>query len=272
MIRKLKKTDHDVVMALIGHKPAENLFIIGDIEAYGYDSDFQEIWGQFHNDQLIAVLLRYDQNYIPFSGQHYDVKGFAEIINRNPKRIEISGLKHLVGPLQEFINRDIRKRSETYYAKCTGLSYELDEERVKRAHYLQPAEYQENIEMLRSIPEFAFGTFSVDARERAEKYKTGRTCIVRNEQGIMVASASTTAENSQSAMIVGVGTKPGFERRGYATVCLEKLCSELIAEGKSLCLFYDNPAAGKIYKRLGFTDIGLWTMIRYESVESSNNR
>jgi hypothetical protein len=265
MIRKLKKDDHESVFALIGHKPAENLFIIGDIEAYGYDSKFQEILGEFQEDKLIAVLLRYDQNYIPFSDQHYDVKGFAEIINRNPKRFELSGLKHLIDPLQEFINRDVRKYSETFYAKCTGLAYEVDEENIKRAKYLQPSEYHENIEMLRSIPEFATGNFSVEARERAENFKTGRTCIVRNEQGTMVASASTTAENSQSAMIVGVGTRPGFERRGYATLCMEKLCSELLAEGKSLCLFYDNPAAGKIYKRLGFTDIGLWTMIRFEA-------
>src|SRR4051794_10345800 len=117
MIRKLVKDDHESVMALIGHKPAENLFILGDIEAYGYDSTFQEIWGQFQNGKLIAVLLRYDGNYIPFSEQHYDVKGFAAIINRNPKQIEISGLKHLIEPLQELINRDVRKHSETYYAK-----------------------------------------------------------------------------------------------------------------------------------------------------------
>jgi uncharacterized protein len=230
------------------------------------DSTFQEIWGQFQKGELIAILLRYEQYYIPFSEQYYDVKGFAEIINRNQNRIEISGLKHLIEPLQELIKRDVRRHSETYYAKCTALSYELDKERIQQSSYLQPSEYQENIELLRSIPEFSTGNFNVESRQRAEKYKTGRTYIVRNEQGTMVASASTTAENSQSAMIVSVGTRPGFERRGYATVCMEKLCSELLAEGKSLCLFYDNPSAGKIYKRLGFTDIGFWTMIRYESI------
>lgn len=268
MIRKLHKEDHETVMGLLSHKPAENLFIIGDIEAFGYDSEIQEIWGQFQNDSLTAVLLRYDRNFIPFSEESYDVKGFAEIINSTPGQIEVSGLKHIVDPLQRLINRDVRKHSETYYAKCTGISYEISEERTRRANYLHPSEYAENIEMLRSIPEFATSNFSVEARERAEKYKTGRTYVMRNEQGIMVSSASSTAENSQSAMIVGVGTRPGFEGRGYATVCMEKLCSELLAEGKSLCLFYDNPAAGKIYKRLGFTDIGLWTMIRYEALST----
>ncbi|WP_332650078.1 GNAT family N-acetyltransferase [Lysinibacillus sp. 54212] len=265
MIRKLNSKDHEAVMALISSKPAENLFIIGDIEAYGYDSDIQDIWGQFQNDQLVAVLLRYDQNYIPYCESTYDVQGFADIINQNPNRVEISGLKHLIEPLHPLIHRSVRRYSETYYAKCTKLSYEIDEERFQHTHYLLPSSYQENIEMLKSIPEFAQGTFSVQGRERAEQYKTGRTYTVRDQHGVMVASASTTAENSQSAMIVGVGTKPGYEKRGYATLCMEKLCSELLGEGKSLCLFYDNPAAGSIYKRLGFVDISMWTMVRYEA-------
>lgn len=266
MIRKLNRNDHDTVMAFIGHKPAENLFIIGDIEAFGYDSAIQDIWGQFEDGRMIAIMLRYDQNYIPFSESTYDVKGFAEIINQNPNRIEISGLKYLVDPLHSLISRKVRKYSDTYYAKCTKLSVKIDEEQFQHTYYLQPSEYEENIEMLKSIPEFSMGTFSMEARERAEKYKTGRTYIVRDQDGIMMASASSTAENLQSAMIVAVGTKPGYEKRGYATVCMEKLCSELLAEGKTLCLFYNNPAAGNIYKRLGFIDIGMWTMVRYEAL------
>lgn len=266
MIRKLVNSDLQDVMELVGSKPAENLFIIGDIEVYGLESDIQDVWGQYEEGQLIAILLRFTSNYIPFSESTYDVEGFAAIINANPNQIEISGLQHLIAPLLPLIeNRNIRKMVDTYYAKCTKLSYEVNEERFKATHYLQPDEYEENIDMLFSIPEFATGTFSVEDRERAAKYKTGRTYIVRDEQGLMVASASTTAENSQSAMVIAVGTRPGYEKRGYATLCMEKICSELLAEGKSLCLFYDNPAAGSIYKRLGFVDIGMWTMVRYES-------
>jgi len=34
----------------------------------------------------------------------------------------------------------------------------------------------------------------------------------------------------------------------------------VLQEGKVLCLFYDNPEAGKIYKRLGYVDIGKWAV------------
>ncbi|MFP3916986.1 GNAT family N-acetyltransferase [Lysinibacillus telephonicus] len=93
--------------------------------------------------------------------------------------------------------------------------------------------------------------------------KTGRTYFIR-VNGEMVTTASTTAENSRSAMVVAVATKEEFKRKGLATDCMIKLCKDLLAEGKELCLFYDNPEAGKIYKRLGFEDIGFWNLYRYE--------
>ena len=58
MIRKLSNSDYETVMELVGKKPAENLFIIGDIEAYGFESDVQELWGQFEDEKLVAVLLK----------------------------------------------------------------------------------------------------------------------------------------------------------------------------------------------------------------------
>ncbi|MGP4075489.1 GNAT family N-acetyltransferase [Halobacillus sp. K22] len=70
-----------------------------------------------------------------------------------------------------------------------------------------------------------------------------------------------------SAMVVGVCTHPEHKNQGYASVCMTKLCQELLAEGKMLCLFYDNPEAGSIYKRLGFEDIGKWMMHVFHPVE-----
>lgn len=79
----------------------------------------------------------------------------------------------------------------------------------------------------------------------------------------MVSTASTTAENSLSAMVVGVATLENYKKKGYATKCMLKLCSDLLHEGKELCFFYDNPTTGVIYKRIGFEDIGVWMMYTY---------
>lgn len=263
MLRVCTEADRATIMALIERKPAENLFLISDIEAYGFDSSIQKVWGQFEDGKLIAILLKYCSNYIIYSEQDYDIEGFASIINKSIGKFEVSGLQHIVKQIRPFIKGKTIRDVETYYAKCTKLAYSLKDqyEDVKK---LEPHEYEENIQLLQSIPEFVNGHFSVEARERAEKDQTGRTYIIRDENGTMVTSATSTAENKTGAMIVGVGTKPGYAKKGYATRNMEKLCSDLLKEGKTLCLFYSNPSAGAIYKRIGYKDIGMWTLLRFE--------
>lgn len=263
MITKLTNAHREEVLAFLATKPAENVFLIGDVEVYGFDDPIQDVWGQFDDDTLIAVLLRYDRNFIPYSERTYDVESFVHIINSYEGDVEVSGFAHVVAPILPYMTRNIRKRSDTYYAKCEALAYDVDETAWQHMSYLTAPHYEENVEMLRSIPEFKHATMTVETRERAEAYQTGRTYVYRQD-GVMVASASSTAENTQSAMIVGVGTRPGYERNGYATRCMEKLCNELLAEGKMICLFYNNPKAGTLYKRLGFIDVGMWTMVRYK--------
>lgn len=45
--------------------------------------------------------------------------------------------------------------------------------------------------------------------------------------------------------------------------CTESdLCRDNFAAGRQfLCLFYDNPAAGRIYHRIGFRDVGVYTIM-----------
>jgi len=84
---------------------------------------------------------------------------------------------------------------------------------------------------------------------------------IQRDHGQIIASAGTTAENSASAMIVGVCTARGHRGRGIASRLVSFLCSQLIGQRfQSLALFYDNPEAGHIYRRLGFTDAGDWMM------------
>jgi predicted GNAT family acetyltransferase len=83
------------------------------------------------------------------------------------------------------------------------------------------------------------------------------------DDGRLVSVASTSAANSRSAMVVGVATQPGCRGRGYASAVVSSVCTASFAEGKEfLCLFYDNPNAGRIYNRIGFREIGEYAMLR----------
>lgn len=260
LIRQLVAYDHDKVMDLVGKKPAENLFIIGDIEAYGYDSDFQRLFGEFKEDQLIAILLDYDHNYIVYSEQAYDMEGFAKIINADEQLTGFSGLREIVSPMEHLIKKVPKRKSDTYYAKCESLAVKSEQQFniVKTTIEDIPA----HIDLLRSIPEFKGSPTNAEQMKRAIDNKTGRSFAIWDGDD-MVSVVSTTAENKQSAMIIGVGTRQAFKRQGFASELMIKTCEELLAEGKTLCLFYDNPQAGKIYERLGFEKIGMWNMNNY---------
>nr|WP_091497944.1 GNAT family N-acetyltransferase [Amphibacillus marinus] len=261
MIRKLLEADDQAVKALIMQQPAENLFIIGDLEAFGYEQDFQEIWGDFdHNSQLKAVLLRYEENFIPFSlTKDFNAAGFAEIINHFDGKYILSGLKPLTAMIAPLLADKRKKPRELYYAKCTTVDQlpTLDLTNVKE---LQLADLDKWIQFINGVPEFSHSTVNRETKQRDMERGVGRSYMIKSDDGMVISSASTAAENSQSAMIVAVATASAYMGKGLATQCLSRLIADLHHEGKELCLFYDNPAAGKIYKKLGFKDIGLWTL------------
>jgi uncharacterized protein len=261
MMRKLKASDNERVMDFLKDEAALNLFIIGDIEAFGYDSDFQELWGFFGEDHdLSAVLLRFHNSFIPYAKTgSIPVKEFSKIIKSYPDKIFLSGKSDLVEKFENIPGIEIGKKQVTYFAECNTEEFlgQIEFE-IKKAN---TEDVDRIIELRAEIEEFHPNPNAPKILRQSLETGTGRTYYLE-QNGQMVASASTAAENSMSAMIVGVCTHNDYRRRGLATAVMQKLFKDVMNEGKSLCLFYDNPEAGRIYKRLGFVDIGMWTMYR----------
>ncbi|KIL45116.1 GNAT family N-acetyltransferase [Jeotgalibacillus soli] len=264
MIRRLEQRDHDACFNLLKTQAAENLFIIGDIEAYGYETDFQKVWGEFNESgELVAVLLKYEENYIPFAPGDFDAKGFAEIISSDASFSMMSGLKEITEKIEPYISQKLKRKRQTYYAKCTSLDAITDTVETSFVQQAKLQDAEDLVELLNAIPEFEESMITVERKRRGLADGTSRSFFIK-EDGKMVSTASTAAENSLSSMVVGVATVDVYKKKGYATQCMLKLCRELLSEQKELCLFYDNPAAGAIYKRIGFEDIGFWMMYTYE--------
>ncbi|NMH67245.1 GNAT family N-acetyltransferase [Bacillus sp. RO3] len=262
MIRQLTEQDHDICQKLVQQQPAENLFIIGDIEAFGYEQDFQKIWGDFDAEgNLRGILLKYRENFIPFSMDEFDAEGFAAIINQHEDCSIVSGLKRIVTEVEPYLAKDITSKRHMHYAKCDSTAF-LDKHDLPHVKQADITDLPKLVDLLNSIPEFSGGDFTVEKRRHSMEAGVSRSYYVE-EDGQFVSSSSTTAENSLSAMIVAVCTHPEYKRKGFATDCMTKLCRDVLNEGKELCLFYDNPEAGKIYKRIGFKDIGYWTMYKF---------
>jgi uncharacterized protein len=260
IIRKLTRNDHDQVLSFLSEEPSINLFIIGDLEVFGYDYDFQDIWAEF-NDQgeIIAVLLRFYQSFIPYAKGEFNVAKCVSIINSFPKPAFLSGKTDIVKKFEAFKELQLGKKQDTFFAECTSTEFlgetNLDVKKASNDHIGQI------MSLRRSIDEFTIGDNAEEMLRTSMESNTARTYYTE-EDGIMTSCVSTTAENSMSAMIVGVCTRKNFRRKGLATSIMKKLFKDVLDDGKILCLFYDNPEAGRIYKRLGFKDIGKWTMYR----------
>jgi predicted GNAT family acetyltransferase len=260
MIRKLTDHDHDQVLAFLSEDPSINLFIIGDLEAFGYSSEFQEIWAEFDEQNTIkAVLLRFHQSFIPYAKGEFDTSGFVSIMKKYNQPISLSGKSDIVAKFEAFDDLILGKKQATFFAEClTDEFLSVNDVECKKASI---EDVDQIIELRRSIEEFHMRSDARDILVQAMESNTART-YYRDEDGVITSCVSTAAENSLSAMIVGVCTRIEYRRKGLATAIMQKLFQDVLDEGKTLCLFYDNPAAGRIYKRLGFKDIGMWTMHR----------
>jgi len=254
-------------MKLVLPEASINLFIIGDIEMYGYDTDFQELWGDFdQNDHLRGILLRYYKSFIVYGLDGYDACGFADIIESYEARDVISGEQGILKFLQPKLKGNYTD-VVTYFAECRKetLKQHDNEDLQSRINIAKPENARKLSELICSIEEFSMHNVDEHAERTVKniKDKAGRYYFIQEDEQV-VSMVATTAENSKSAMIVGVCTAPEHRQKGYTTAIMSKLLQDLLQEKESACLFYDNPKAGSIYKRSGFIDIGMWTMLRHK--------
>lgn len=256
-IRRLTHADHRAVMDYVLREPEINLFIIGDIEHFGYEHDQVEHWGQFGNGgNLLGMLTRYYDGLVFYSREEYDLEGFARLMLRFDFRL-LCGESSIVEPFTGILS--FSKRVDDVFCRLGGALRAEDSpllDRVRKADLDTAAAIAR---FLQSIEEFGGGQ---DEREISERLVGGiGRVFYLEERGQIVSVAQTAAENRHAAMVIGVATHPACRRRGFASACMTKLCRELLGEGLHLCLFYHNPEAGGIYRRLGFEPIGAWTLL-----------
>ncbi|MDM5198539.1 GNAT family N-acetyltransferase [Fictibacillus enclensis] len=258
MIVKADDTLNEQILDYLDEEKAMNLFIIGDIENFGYDTDFQDIWVDLGKQgEIRGILLRYFGNYLPYAKEEINAAGFSEIIKAGPPLEMLSGKKEIVELFQPIFSFTSKK--ELYFAELEEVDFSMKGLGRDDLTYATVNDVDDIIEMHNSIKEFQRRESARESLIQTLTTKTGRTYFIKKD-GRMVASAATTAENSRSAMVVGVCSHLDYRQQGLASRCTAVLCEDVLNEGKSLCLFYNNPRAGSIYKRIGFKDIGMWSM------------
>jgi len=265
MIRKLIIIDQEKVLEYLYKEASLNIFIIGDIENYGFDKDFQTIYGEFDKDNnYMSVLLNYRENMIYYSDKEYFNEEWLKVINTFDYKF-FSGSKKLIALIEPYIEGTTNKTMYFAEAKSIEIDNNGDYEEVIELKDEKDASLL--YDLLIDIPEF-FGMKDQkreDFIDRKMQHKSdGLTYIIKRDEKV-ISSAATVAETSINAMVIAVATDKDYRKLGLASKIMIKLIKEYIDNKKKyLCLFYDNPEAGKIYKRLGFKDVDFWVMLLKE--------
>lgn len=260
MIRKLNGKDNDNLMKLVMTEPEFNLYIIGDVENFGYNQNFLELFGEFDDKNILsAVLVRYFSIYMIYAKGEFDVDGFVNVIKNGDNFETLVGKTDIASKFEktslEFNNSEfhhfavLKEINPSFKADNKSIVKKASIEDIERIVYLK-----------NSIKEFSKG--SSNFKEiLLNDLKAGTTHGYYIEVGNNIVSyAQTSAENSKAAMVVSVMTDEKYRKKGLASACIKELCNDLIKQQKTLCLFYKNPEAGAIYRRIGFNEIGLWSM------------
>ncbi|WP_163651983.1 GNAT family N-acetyltransferase [Listeria sp. PSOL-1] len=263
MIKRLTASNEVEVMKLLKPEALLNLFILGDIENFGYDNDFIDLWGDFdENQQLRACMLRFEHNFLPYAkSSDFDVAAFTKIIQeKEGKNINISGIPRVVSQFEQTLPEIKAKKQEAYFCKCTNASM-INANHEVIIRQAKAEDVPAIVTMQAEIKEFEERDRNIDLM--IEQLNQGSKRIYYTEQNGEIASvAETSAENSFSAMITGVATKENYRNQKFASTILKRLCCDLLAEGKTPCLFYHNPIAGKMYHKIGFEDVSDFVLYR----------
>lgn len=264
MIRLLTEADCDTALTYLRQDASYNIFPIGDIETFGFDQPFQRIYGEFNDkDQLLSILLRYRNNAIYYCHEERFNDEYESIFAKDPFDF-FSGKTELTNLVQPFLTNYTQKTM--YFCEATSYDEGLSPTSIK-IHTLQTKEDCERLYDLLSIIS-EFNIVKQNKKDFVEgklfSIQMGLTLFIE-EDGKIVSTVATTAETTTNAMVVAVATHPEYRYKGYASILMKALMKEyLVVRRKSLCLFYDNPKAGAIYMRLGFTPIGTWDMYTKE--------
>lgn len=268
-MRKCSEKDRKSILAYISSEPETTLFFYGDIESYGVDKNPVAVWVDEKDEAIESLILQYRNTMFTIYSQNvnYDAKAVADFL-KGQKVTTISGKEEIINKLSLFFPDLVCNKA--YICRCNKVNTDflkpLPKEIVLRN--LTKEDAIKIAELDRTIDEFSFSInkgsdgLKKEVAKICDSFLAGCSYVGLFNKDELISSAGTSASSSLSAMVVAVATKKGYRGKGYASWAVSYLCKECFKTGKKfLCLFYDNPEAGKIYHKIGFEEVGKYDIL-----------
>ena len=104
MIKLLQEKDRTNVLDFLYQDAVYNIFIVGDIEAFGFDNQFQHFYAEIDTNGIYkSVFLRYYQSAVYYSVSSIFNKDYLMVFEKEPFSF-LSGKPKLLEPLIPYLN------------------------------------------------------------------------------------------------------------------------------------------------------------------------
>ncbi|WMM25888.1 GNAT family N-acetyltransferase [Tissierella sp. MB52-C2] len=268
MLVKATENNREEILNYCLEEEVFNIFIIGDIENFGFSSGIQDIWYEKEDDKIIGIVLRYHTTLIVYSKDLNMDFSSIRAITDNMNIENISGKSTVIDKLYPYLKGNYSRKDTKFcqYKDIGGLKDIKDDINVS-----DEKDAMEIAAAYGEISEFK-ALYSSDINIRYNQIFNristgeGKHVFIKDNLGIL-SHGNTTAENSHSAMIGGIFTRQNERRKGFGSQIVSYLVKDLINRKKNICLFYGNEEEGKFFMKLGFEIIGNWTVLRSEKDE-----
>jgi predicted GNAT family acetyltransferase len=263
--RLLTDADAPAVVDLCARHPQLMLTTRMNLESFGYNGPHVRSWGAFEPEErggaVMAVMLRFGNIAVVADPAGASAHRFAQIVDSESGVAGVRGNVEAIAALRSALKRYRPVDWEDSQFMLLTDPPVISEQALAMARRAVPAD----LDRLAALYEDA-GAMYRSRDNVARKLDQSRIFVVEEPRhswrpARIVSSALLNVEGADAAMIGGVFTLPSARGHGYAAACTAALAIDIRQDGKLPCLFYENPVAGRVYTRLGFTNAGEWAVL-----------
>ncbi|MFW6284926.1 MAG: GNAT family N-acetyltransferase [Bacillota bacterium] len=262
MIRPMKPSEREDVLEFLYLEPEINLYIIKEVESFDLDNPHQEVYVETEEEGYVAVVSRNWSNLIFYTPRPNFNDAWIPVF-QSFDFLFISAKSELIEAIHPYFPAMEEDRMDFMRSTLFTPDQTMDYSDV---HTLESREEAAEVYDLLSTVEELYTVHQKSKKEYVEflyhhSGENGTTVYVRRD-GRIVATASAVYESKRSAMIVAVATHKDYRKQGHGKKVMHTLMDLYINQKKkTLCLYYDDPRAEKLYKQMGFIDTHKWSML-----------
>jgi GNAT superfamily N-acetyltransferase len=235
-----------------------------NLEVYGYQNEALPAWGAFDEGRLEGVLFRYANMVVIVDRDGRTAASFASIIDGQEGLLGARGSLEAIYGLRASLQRYRAVGLEVSPFMRLDGPPQCEESLLRLARRATMGDLDKLADLYA-----AAGNMYRSRPNVMGKLSSGRVFVVEEPIGHssavrIVSCALLNVESKHVGLIGGVYTRPEARGHGYAAACTAALALDLQKDGKLPCLFYENPVAGRVYRRLGFKEVSMWGLLYLE--------